>query len=149
MKACDIDTSSWETAAHNRTTWRKITHDGMKKRDEKRQHKWQERETNHHLNLQQTLPSNVTTAAKSVDHGLDFTATGCAVLKNDSTKGRTIRYSGGARFFPPCANISFLLTSHGKQFFSKDTFNQTFFSAVILNQTFYFSSLFTCCSRKA
>ena len=39
MKACDIDTSSWETAAHNWTTWRKITRDGMKKNDEKRQHK--------------------------------------------------------------------------------------------------------------
>ena len=43
MKACDIDTSSWETAAHNRTTWRKITHDGMKKNDKKRHHKWQEK----------------------------------------------------------------------------------------------------------
>ena len=43
MKACDIDTSSWETAAHNRATWKKITHDGMKKNDEKGQHKWQEK----------------------------------------------------------------------------------------------------------
>ena len=43
MKACDIDTSSWETAAHNRTTWRKITHDGMKKNDNKRHQKWQEK----------------------------------------------------------------------------------------------------------
>ena len=43
MKACDIDTSSWETAAHNRTTWKKIARDGMKKNDEKHQHKWQEK----------------------------------------------------------------------------------------------------------
>ena len=43
MKACDIDTSSWETAAHNRTTSRKITHDGMKKNDKKRHHKCQEK----------------------------------------------------------------------------------------------------------
>ena len=42
MKACNINTSSWETAAHNRTTWKKITRDGMKKNDEKHQHKWQE-----------------------------------------------------------------------------------------------------------
>ena len=40
MKACDIDTSSWETAAHNRTTWRKITHDGIKKNDKKYGHTW-------------------------------------------------------------------------------------------------------------
>ena len=32
MKACNIDTSSWETSAHNRTTRRKITCDGMKKK---------------------------------------------------------------------------------------------------------------------
>ena len=48
MKACDIDTSFWETAAHNRTNWRKITRNGMKKNgikknDEKHQHKWQEK----------------------------------------------------------------------------------------------------------
>ena len=43
MKACDMDTSSWETAVHNRTTWRKITHDGMKKNDKKHRHKWQEK----------------------------------------------------------------------------------------------------------
>ena len=44
------------------------------------------RETNHYLNLQQILPSNATTAVKSVDQGLDFKATGYTVLKNDSTK---------------------------------------------------------------
>ena len=47
------------------------------------------RETNHHLNLQQILPSNVTTATKSVDQGSDFTATGYTVLKNDSTKAQS------------------------------------------------------------
>ena len=47
------------------------------------------RETNHHLNLQQILPSNVTTATKSVDHGLDFTAAGYAVFKNDSTNAQS------------------------------------------------------------
>ena len=47
------------------------------------------RETNHHLNLQQILPSNVTTAANSVDQGSDFTATGYAVFKNDSTKAQS------------------------------------------------------------
>ena len=30
-----------ETAEHNRTTWTKITCDGMEKNDEKHQHKWQ------------------------------------------------------------------------------------------------------------
>ena len=44
------------------------------------------RETNHHPNLLQIQPSNVTTATKSVDQGSDFTATGYAVFKNDSTK---------------------------------------------------------------
>ena len=47
------------------------------------------RETNHHLNLQQILPANVTTATKSVDQGSDFTATGYAVFKNDSTKAQS------------------------------------------------------------
>ena len=47
------------------------------------------RETNHHLNLQQILPSNVITAVKSVDQGLDFTATGYTVFKNDSTKAQS------------------------------------------------------------
>ena len=47
------------------------------------------RETNHHLNLQQILPSNVITVVKSVDQGLDFIATGYAVLKNDSTKAQS------------------------------------------------------------
>ena len=89
MKACDIDTSSWKTAVHNRTTWRKITHDGMKKNDKSVIINGRKRETNHHLNLQQILPSNVTAAAKSVDQGSDFTATGYAVFKNNSTKAQS------------------------------------------------------------
>ena len=47
------------------------------------------RETNYHLNLQQILLSNVITAVKFVDQRLDFTATGYAVFKNDSTKAQS------------------------------------------------------------
>ena len=89
MKACDIDTSSWETAAQNRITWRKITRDGMKIMMKSVNINGRKRETNHHLNLQQILPSNVITAVKSVDQGLDFTATGHAVFKNDSTEAQS------------------------------------------------------------
>ena len=48
-----------------------------------------ERETYHHLNSQQILLSNVITTVKSVDQGLDFTATGYAVFNNDSTKAQS------------------------------------------------------------
>ena len=87
MKACDIDTSSWETAAHDRTTWRKITRDGMKKIDKNSNSNGRRRETNHHLHRHQTPTSNATTAAKSVAQESDFTVTGLAAF-NDFSKRR-------------------------------------------------------------
>ena len=42
-------------------------------------------------------------------------------------RGGPLDIQGGARFFPPCANILFLPASNGKLFFSKDTCSQTFF----------------------
>ena len=47
------------------------------------------RETNHHLNLLQALPSKAITVIKSLVQRLDFTATGYAVPKNDSTKAQS------------------------------------------------------------
>ena len=50
-----------------------------------------------------------------------------ATVKAQLLRGGPLDIQGGARFFPPCANILFLPASNGKLFFSKDTYNQTFF----------------------
>ena len=91
MKACDIDTSSWETAAHNRTTWRKITHDGMKKNDKKRHHKWQGKRN-------KPPPQPPADPARKCNNcnkvcgsriGLHSHRIRCTVFKNDSTKAQS------------------------------------------------------------
>ena len=48
-------------------------------------------------------------------------------VKQGCVRGGPLDIQGGARFFPPCANILFLPASNGKLFFSKDTYNQTSF----------------------
>ena len=62
-------------------TWRKITCDGMKKNDEKRQHKWQEKRNQPPPQPSADPALKCNNHSKSVDQGLDFTATGYAVLK--------------------------------------------------------------------
>ena len=48
------------------------------------------RETGYHLNLPHIVSSNAITAVKSMVQRLDFTITGYAVLKNNSTKAQLL-----------------------------------------------------------